>query len=92
VLVTRACDTEILRGVTRTTTLDVIRSAGLEMIEQPFTRDDVVAASEAFITSATTIVTPVVRIDGQPVGEGRPGPIALRLRRAFHDMAERSMI
>ena len=49
---------------------------------------EALAAREAFITSATTIVTPVVRIDGKPVGDGKPGPVTRRLRQAFYGHAE----
>jgi D-alanine transaminase len=89
ILRTRACDAEILRGVTRTTLIDAIRSAGLEFVEQPFTRQDIRSATEAFITSATTIVMPVIRVDGTSVGNGVPGPVAKRLRALFHGSAER---
>jgi D-alanine transaminase len=49
---------------------------------------EAVAAREAFLTSASQIVMPVVRIDGQSVGQGRPGPVAQALRQTFHQYAE----
>ena len=58
--------------------------------ERPFTIEEAQAADEAFITSATTFVMPVVGIDGQPVGEGRPGPVARRLRELYIEEARRS--
>ena len=64
--ITRQLDDAILRGVTRTTLIDVLRREGLELVERPFTVAEAKAAREAFITSATNIVMPVVRIDGQP--------------------------
>ena len=90
VLVTRQADDAILHGVTRATHLDVARRLGLRFEERPFKAAEVQAAREAFLSSATTIAIPVVRIDGKPVGSGRPGPVAASLRRAFHDIAEKS--
>lgn len=87
-IVTRQADHAILRGVTRTTLLDVVASQGLCVEERPFTRDEALGAREAFITSATNAVMPVVTLDGQPIGDGCPGPIALALRDAFHGLAE----
>jgi D-alanine transaminase len=87
-LVTRPPGEEILRGVTRMTVIDVAKSLGLAVVERPFTVGEALGAREAFITSASNIVMPVVRIDGQKIGEGIPGALALRLRRVFHDVAE----
>lgn len=86
---TRPVDSAILRGVTRTTLIDVLTREGLEVVEQPFSVAEAQAAPEAFITAATAIVTPVVAIDGKPVGDGKPGPVATRLRAIFHEHAER---
>lgn len=85
---TRPVDSAILRGVTRTTLIDVLTREGLDVVEQPFSVAEAQAAREAFITAATAIVTPVVAIDGKPVGDGKPGPIATRLRSVFHEHAE----
>lgn len=90
VLVTRPADQGILRGITRTTLLDVIASLGLKLEERRFTVDEAKNAREAFISSATTIAMPVVEIDGQPVANGHPGSITLSLRRAFFDIAEKT--
>jgi len=88
-LVTRAADAAILAGVTRATLIDVAADLGLALDERPFTLAEAHAASEAFLSSATTIVLPVVEIDGRRIGEGRPGPLALALRRRFHAIATR---
>ncbi len=85
---TRALGRNLLRGVTRTTLLDVLAKAQIALDETPFTVADAQAAREAFISSATTIVLPVVSIDGKTVGEGTPGPISRRLLALFHDIAE----
>jgi D-alanine transaminase len=87
-LVTRQADNAILRGITRTTLIDVLRREGVELVERPFTVAEARAAREAFVTSATNIVMPVVTIDGQPVGNGAPGLLTQRLRSEFHTAAE----
>jgi D-alanine transaminase len=88
VLVTRPADTGILRGITRTVVLEVAAQQGLKVEERAFSVEEAYAAREAFITAATTIVMPVVRIDGRPIGNGHPGSIAQGLRAAFHEVAE----
>jgi D-alanine transaminase len=87
-LVTRQADHAILRGITRTVLFDVIKAQGLRIDERSFTLDEAFAAREAFVTSATQIVLPVVQIDGRAVGDGKPGPVAIALRREFHRYAE----
>jgi D-alanine transaminase len=87
-LVTRSADQGILRGITRTVTLDVIAGQGLAFQERKFSVEEAYAAREAFVTSASQIVMPVVSIDGRPVGNGAPGLVATALRRDFHRHAE----
>ncbi len=87
-VVTRPADHGILRGITRTVVLDVIKAQGLHLEERAFTVAEAYAATEAFVTSASQIVMPVVRIDGKPVGNGAPGVVASALRRDFHRFAE----
>ena len=87
-VVTRPADHGILRGITRTVLLDAINTQGLRLEERAFTVAEAAAAEEAFVTSASQIVLPVVRIDGRPVGSGRPGPVAAALRREFHRFSE----
>jgi D-alanine transaminase len=89
-LVTRQVDKAILRGVTRTTLIDVLKREGVELEERPFTVAEAKAAREAFITSATNTVVAVVRIDGQAIGNGVPGLLTQRLRSEFHGSAEHS--
>ncbi|PSJ64358.1 D-amino-acid transaminase [Kumtagia ephedrae] len=88
-LVTRPADEGILRGITRTTLFDVAEKLGLTVEERHFSVAEAKAAREAFITSATTVVMPVVAIDGAPVANGHPGSVALSLRAAFFDVAEK---
>jgi D-alanine transaminase len=87
-VITRQADNGILRGITRSVLLDAIKAQGLELDERPFTVAEALSAREAFVTSASQTVMPVVRIDGQPIGNGKPGPIAAELRRTFHHHAE----
>jgi D-alanine transaminase len=87
-LVTRHADHAILRGITRTVVLDAVKEQGLSIEERPFSVDEAYVAREAFVTSATQLVMPVVRIDGRVVGDGRPGPLATTLRREYGHYAE----
>jgi D-alanine transaminase len=87
-VVTRPVDNSILNGISRMVARDVIAAEGLQLTERPFTVAEAKAAREAFVTAASQIVQPVVRIDGTAIGDGRPGPVATALRRAFHRHAE----
>jgi D-alanine transaminase len=78
----------ILRGITRTVVLEVAAQHQIRVEERGFTVEEALSAREAFITAASTVVIPVVKIDGKPVGEGRPGPVAKALRASFHNVAE----
>jgi D-alanine transaminase len=89
---TRDTNANILRGITRRTLMDVIAGEGLEVDERPFTPDDARQAREAFITGAGTLVLPVVSVDGKPVGEGKPGPLAAKLRRLYIERAKATAI
>jgi hypothetical protein len=88
-LVTRPNGADILPGITRITATEVARRAGLEVQQRKFTVAEAQGAREAFMTAASTLIMPVVRIDGQAVANGRPGTIAGQLRAAFHDVAEK---
>lgn len=87
-LLTRSLGRDILAGITRTVLLDVIKAHDLVLEERAFTVEEAYAAREAFVTSATQAVMPVVRIDGRPVGNGAPGLVATALRRDYHRHAE----
>jgi D-alanine transaminase len=87
-VVTRPADHAILRGITRTVLFEAIKAQGLAVDERAFTLNEAYAAREAFVTAASQIVLPVVRIDGRMIGDGRPGPIAMALRREFHRYVE----
>ena len=87
-IVTRPAAGGILKGITREVALEVAAQQGLKIEERKFTVAEALAAREAFLTSATQVVMPVVRIDGSKVGDGRPGAVARALRARFHDTAE----
>ncbi len=87
-VVTRPADHAILRGITRSVLFDVIKAQGLRLEERPFTLAEAYAAREAFGTAASQIVLPVISIDGRTIGDGKPGPVAMALRREFHRYAE----
>jgi D-alanine transaminase len=88
VLVTRPAEHGILRGVTRTVIFDIVGREGIAIEERSFGLDEALAAREAFVTGASTIVMPVVSIDGHKIGNGKPGPLAARLREVYHHHAE----
>ena len=92
ILRTRDTNANILRGVTRLSLLDLAREAGLTVEERPFTPQEALEAREAFITGAGTLVLPVVKVDGKPVGNGAPGPVAARLRRLYIERAKATAV
>lgn len=89
-LVTRPTGNAILPGVTRRTLLDLLSREKVPLIERPFKVDEALSAREAFITSASGTIMPVVMIDKAAIGDGRPGALTLRLRSIFHQVAELS--
>ena len=91
-IITRNLGPEILAGITRTAVLRFAREAQMEIQERPFTPDEARAADEAFVTSATSFVMPVVEIDGTALGDGAPGPVARRLREIYIEESRRAAI
>jgi D-alanine transaminase len=87
-VVTRQVDTAILKGITRTVVLDIIAAQGLKLDVRAFTMDEAYQAKEAFVTSASQTVMPVVKIDGRPVGNGAPGLLSMALRKDYYRHAE----
>lgn len=87
-VITRSAESGILAGVTRAVLKNVLASLQIKLEERPFTPAEAYDAVEAFVTASSQIVMPVVRIDGRPVGAGKPGPISLRLRDEFHRFSE----
>lgn len=91
-IITRQLSHEILHGITRAAVLRFAKEAQMIVEERPFTIEEAMAADEAFYTSASGFVTPVVDIDGQSLGDGKPGPVAVRLREIYLDESRKSAI
>jgi D-alanine transaminase len=92
ILRTRPAEHGILRGVTRTTLMDVAKPLGVKIEEKAFSVEEMLAAREVFVTAATSICFPVVSVDGKTIGNGHPGSIAQNIREAFFDIAEKTLI
>ncbi|MCQ0094113.1 D-amino-acid transaminase [Roseovarius sp. M141] len=84
-IITRALSQDILHGITRAAVLRFASEAQMEIEERSFTLDEAMQADEAFFTSASAFVMPVVEIDGTALGDGTPGPVATRLREVYID-------
>lgn len=92
VIVTRQLSNDILHGITRAAVLRFAAEAQMKVEERPFSIAEAQGADEAFCTAASAFVTPVVEIDGAPVGTGAPGPIAARLREIYIEESRRTAI
>jgi D-alanine transaminase len=86
-IVTRPLSNAILPGITRQAVMRLANENGLKVEERLFTVEEAHAAAEAFYTSASSFVMPVVTIDGRPVGTGKPGALTRRLRQLYLEMA-----
>lgn len=86
-VVTRSAEAGILPGVTRAVLMDAFEALQVRFEERPFTPAEAAGAAEAFVTASSQIVMPVVAIDGQAIGDGKPGALAKRLREQFHRFA-----
>ncbi len=82
-IITRPLSQAVLPGITRMAIIEVAKAMGLKLVERPFTVEEIMTAREAFYTSASTIAMPVVRVDGQQVGGGQPGPVVRALRARY---------
>jgi len=91
-IITRQLTNDILHGITRAAVLRFAREAQMEVEERAFTIAEAQQADEAFVTSASTFVMPVVEIDGVALGGGKPGPVAARLREIYLDEVKKAAI
>ncbi|MDB4165486.1 D-amino-acid transaminase [Gammaproteobacteria bacterium] len=82
-IITRPLSNEILPGIRRRTLLELCAAESIKLEQRLFTLDEALGADESFISSATTIVLPVVSIDGQKISSGKPGPITQKLRALY---------
>lgn len=92
VLRTRDAQANILRGITRAAVMALVADEGLKIEERAFTVDEVKRAKEAFYTSASGFVMPATSIDGTRIGDGKPGPVATKLRDLYLERARRDAI
>lgn len=91
-IITRDLSQDILHGITRAAVLRFAREAQMQVEERSFTIDEAQAADEAFVTSASAFVMPVVEIDGKPVGGGKVGPVATRLREIYLEESRKAAL
>ena len=91
-IITRHLSEDILHGITRAAVLRFAREAQMVVEERPFTIAEAKDADEAFITSASAFVMPVVEVDGVKVGKGTPGPVAARMREIYLEEMRKSAI
>ena len=91
-IVTRHLGNEILHGITRAAVLRFAREAQMEVDERGFTLEEAKTADEAFVTSASAFVMPVVQIDDETLGDGMPGPVARRLREIYLEESRKAAI
>lgn len=91
-IVTRQLSSDILPGITRAAVLKLAAEKGLEIEERPFTIAEAQEASEAFMTAATSFVTPVIEIDGVELNGGKPGPVSVRLNEIYIEEGRKSAI
>ena len=92
VLRTRDIQANILRGITRATLLQAAAEHGIDVQQGAFSLEEARDAREAFVTGASTMVTPVISIDGRLIGNGEPGPVAKRLRELYIKQARRDVL
>ncbi|MGB0412457.1 MAG: D-amino-acid transaminase [Pikeienuella sp.] len=91
-IITRHLSNDILHGITRAAVLRFAREAQMKVEERSFSIEEAQNADEAFCTAASAFVTPVVEIDGKPVGNGTPGPVATRLREIYIEESRNAAI
>ncbi|MNE01478.1 D-alanine aminotransferase [compost metagenome] len=89
---TRDTQANILRGITRTAILKLAEVEGIELDERPFSVDEAKRAKEVFVTAASSFVMPIVSLDGSKIADGKPGPVATRLREVYLEQARREAI
>jgi D-alanine transaminase len=91
-IITRPLSQSVLAGVTRKTLLALGKERGIAIEQRPFSLQEVMEADEAFLTSASTFVMPVVEIDGHKIADGKPGPISRQMRRKYVEVAKAGLL
>lgn len=91
-IITRHLSNDILHGITRASVLRYAKEAQMKVVERSFSIEEAQGADEAFCTAASAFVTPVVEIDGVAIGDGTPGPVAVRLREIYIEESRKAAI
>jgi D-alanine transaminase len=91
ILITRPLSRSILPGIRRKLILELAPRHGIQVKQRPFTPEEAYAADEAFLSSATTLIYPIIEIDGHTIGDGQPGPITRKLRELYIEMVQQSI-
>ena len=91
-IITRPLSNDILPGVTRRALVSLADGKNLELVEKKFTLADAISADEAFITGASSYVIPVTQIDDSKIGDGKPGPLTLKLREIYIEHVRESLV
>lgn len=87
-IIARPINNQILDGITRKSVLKLAEEQDLKVVDRRFTVDEAYNAEEAFMTSASSLVMPIVKIDDRAIGDGKPGPLSLRLREQYMELAK----
>ena len=82
-LITHPANTDILKGVTRTSILKILRKTSLKLVEKSFTREQLLDADEVFLTSSGSFITPILKIDKKKINNGKIGNITLKLAEMY---------
>ncbi|HEY0214196.1 MAG TPA: D-amino-acid transaminase [Paenirhodobacter sp.] len=91
-IITRPLSNDILHGITRAALLRIVAERQMKLVERPFTIAEAQAADEAFYTSASSFVTPIVEVDGVALGDGTPGALSMHLRQIYIEEARKHAI
>lgn len=91
-IITRDLSNKLLPGITRKTLLEVAKNLNLSIIEKPFTLREAIKSNEAFISSASTLIAPVIKIDNETIGQGKIGPITEVLRETYIKISKKHSI
>ncbi len=78
----------VLEGITRDSVIRLAERAGLRVLEEPFARDELYIADEAFFTGTAAEVTPIREVDERPIGDGKPGPVTHQLQKTFFEVVK----
>ncbi len=87
-IITKKANSQILKGITRQAVMQIAQQKNMQVIERDFTVDEAKQADEVFVTSATMLIIPVIKVDETVVSNGKPGEITNNIRQIYIDMAK----